>query len=69
MDHGVNPQDSTKPIFLSATCVLHYTLLLKYLFNHMLMIPTGYNRFSKTNTTDPRQRVPISPVLTSCQCE
>ena len=40
-------------------CVDHYILLLKHLSNHMHFITNGYKRFSKTNSTDPRQRVPL----------
>ena len=43
----------------SDTCVDQYILLLKYLSNHMRFITNGYKRFSKTNSTDPRQRVPL----------
>ena len=43
----------------SDTCVDHYILLLKYLYNHMDSITNGYKRFSSTNSTDPRQRVPL----------
>ena len=43
----------------SDTCVDHYILLLKHLSNHMHFITNGYKRFSKTNSTDPWQRVPL----------
>ena len=43
----------------SDTCMDHYILLLKHLSNHMHFITNGYKRFSKTNSTDPRQRVPL----------
>ena len=46
-------------MFLSDTCVDHYILLLKYLSNHMHFVINVYKRFSKTNSTDPRQRVPL----------
>ena len=35
----------------------HCILLLKHLSNHMHFITNGYKRFSKTNSTDPRQRL------------
>ena len=39
----------------------HCILLLKYLSDHnMYLITNGYKRFSKTNSTDPRQRVPLN---------
>ena len=41
----------------SDTCVDHCILLLNYLSNHMHFITNGYKRFSKTNSTNPRQRV------------
>ena len=39
-------------------CVDHCILLLQHLSTHMHFITNGYKRFSKTNSTDPRQRVP-----------
>ena len=42
-------------------CVDHCILLLQHLSNHMLLITNGYTHFSKTNSTDPRQRVPLIP--------
>ena len=49
----------------SDTCVDLYILLLKYLSNHMHAITNGLFKhlFSTTNSTDPRQRVPLSPNL------
>ena len=47
----------------SHTCVDHYILLLKYLSNHMHFKTNGYKRFPKTNSTDPRQRVPLSKAV------
>ena len=41
-------------------CVDHCILLLNHLSNHMHFITNGYKHFSKTNSTDPRQRVPLS---------
>ena len=38
----------------------HCILLSKHLSNHMHFITNGYKRFLKTNSTDPRQRVPLS---------
>ena len=32
---------------------------LTYLSNHMHFITNGYKRFSNTNLTDPRERVPL----------
>ena len=32
---------------------------LQHLFTHVHFITNGYTRFSKTNSTDPRQRVPL----------
>ena len=37
----------------------HYILLWKYLSNHMHFITNGFKRFSKTNSSDPRRRVPL----------
>ena len=54
---------------LSNTCVDHYTLLLKYLSNHMHFITNGYKYFLKTNSTDPRQRVPLTIYHTSNYCK
>ena len=34
-------------------------LLLKHLSNRMHFVTNGYERFSKTNSTDPRQGVPL----------
>ena len=48
-----------RKMFLSDTCVDHYILLLKYLSNHMHFVINVYKRFSKTNSTDSRQRVPL----------
>ena len=47
----------------SVTCVDHYILLLNYLSNRMHFITNGYKRFSKTNSTDSRQRVPLMAFL------
>ena len=33
--------------------------ICKYLSNHMHFITDGFKRFSKTNSTDPGQRVPF----------
>ena len=35
-------------------------LLLQHLSSHMHFIVNGYRLFSKTNSTDPRQRVPLT---------
>ena len=48
-----------KPLNLKQMCVDHCILLLKHLSNHMHFITNGYKRFSKTNSTDPWQRVPL----------
>ena len=40
-------------------CVDHCSLLLQHLSTQMHFITKGYKRFSKTNSTDPRQRVPF----------
>ena len=40
-------------------CVDHCIQHLQYLSTHMHFITNGYKRFSKTNSTDPRQRVPL----------
>ena len=40
-------------------CVDHCILLLKHLSNRVHFITNGYKRFSRTNSTDPRQRVPL----------
>ena len=45
----------------------HCILLLNHLSNHMHFITNGYKRFSKTNSTDLRQRVPLNN-LTSNVC-
>ena len=48
----------------------HYTkwptlivIFVKYLFNHMHFITNGFKRFSKTNLSNPRQRVPLSSLI------
>ena len=41
----------------------HYILLLNYLSNHLHFITNGSKCFSKTNSTDPRQRVPLTQCL------
>ena len=42
-------------------CGDNYILLLQYLFTHMHFIKkTGYKRFSKTNSADLRQRIPLT---------
>ena len=57
----VSRRDKRKTTISSDTCVNHYILLLKYLSNHnMQFITNGYKRFSKTNSTDLRQRVPLN---------
>ena len=38
----------------------HCIILVQHLSNHMHLITNGYKRFSKTNSTDPRQRVPLT---------
>ena len=40
-------------------CVDHCFLLLNCLSNHIHFVTNGFKRFSKTNSTDPRQRVPL----------
>ena len=45
------------------TCVNHCILLLKHLSNHMHFIRNGYKRFLQTNSSDPRQRVPLMYVF------
>ena len=37
----------------------HCILLLKHLSNHMHFITNGFKRFLYTNSSDPRQRVPL----------
>ena len=37
----------------------HCILLLQHLSNNMHFITNGHKRFSKTNSTNPRQRVPL----------
>ena len=39
-------------------------LLFKHLSNHMHYITNGYKRFSKTNSSDPSQSVPLNNVIT-----
>ena len=39
--------------------------LLQHLFNHMHFITTGYKRLLQTNSSDPRQRVPLISFQTS----
>ena len=48
-----------KPRNLRQICVDHGILLLKHLSNHMHFITNGYKRFLQTNSTDPRQSVPL----------
>ena len=40
----------------------HCILLLKHLSNHMHFIKKGYKRFLYTNSSDPRQRVPLNVI-------
>ena len=47
-----------KPRNIEANVCGSLILLLKHLSNHMHFITNGYQRFLKTNSTDPRQRVP-----------
>ena len=57
-------------------CVDHCNLLLQHLSIHMHFVTNGYKRFSKTKSTNPRQRVPlishtayiISSLLISAHC-
>ena len=44
---------------LRHVCVDHYILLLNYQSNHLHFITSGFKRF-QTNSTDPRQRVPLT---------
>ena len=44
----------------------HFILLVKYLSNHMHFITNGYKHFSKTNSSDPRQRVPLQGLRLYC---
>ena len=53
-------QSKRNHAILRHICVDHCILLLKHLSNHMHFITNGYKRFSKTNSTDPRQRVPLT---------
>ena len=39
-------------------------LLLQHLSTHVHFITNGYKRFSKTNSTDSRQRVPLNKRVT-----
>ena len=47
----------------------HCVLLLQHISTHMHFIKNGYKRFSKTNSTDPRQCVPLNVSSgPGCQC-
>ena len=35
-------------------------------FDHMHLITNGFKRFSKTNSSDPRQRVPLTTLHNVC---
>ena len=55
-----NVKEKKKQALSRHNCVDHCILLLKHLSKHMhLKKKNGYKRFSKTNSTDPRQRVPL----------
>ena len=60
MADRVNLQSKRKPPNLRQMCVDHSILLFNHLFYHVHFITNGYKRFSKTNSTDPRQRVPLT---------
>ena len=49
-----------KPRNFEESCVAHCVLLLKHLSTHMYFITKGYKRFAYTNSSDPRQRVPLN---------
>ena len=40
--------------------IIHVFYFLKYLSYHMHFITNGYKHFLKTNSSDPRQRVPLT---------
>ena len=50
-------------------CVEHYILLLKHLSNHIDFNTNGFRSFSLTNSTDPRQRVPLKTLDTVGNCQ
>ena len=54
---------------LRQICVDICILLLNNLSNHMQFIANGYKRFFKTNSTDPRQRVPLKYSNGSTLCK
>ena len=45
---------------LRHNCVDHCILLLKHVFNHINFTTNGFKGFSWTNSTDPRQCVPLN---------
>ena len=45
--------------FAANVCGSLYSIV-KHLSNYMHFITNGYQRFLKTNSTDPRQRVPLT---------
>ena len=44
---------------LRQICVDHCILLSKHLSHHVHFMTNGYKRFLETNSSDPRQRVPL----------
>ena len=63
MADRVSRQGKRKTVQFQAVCVDHCILLLQHLSNHMHFLTNGYRCFSKTNSTDPRQRVPLITAL------
>ena len=61
MADRVSSQSKTKTMqfrgkFVKIIVFYFYNIFL----NHMQLIKNGYKRFSKTNSTDPSQRVPLT---------
>ena len=63
MADRVSRRGKRKTAILRHVCVDHCILLLQHLSTQMHFITNGYKRFSKTNSFDPRQRVPLSRAM------
>ena len=57
-----------KPWIFEACLCGSLILLLQHLSTHMHFVTNAYKRFSKTNSTDPRQRVPLNSNSLCCSC-
>ena len=61
MADRVSKRGKRKTMQFRVILVLIIILLLKYLSNHIMhFITNSYKRFPKTNSTDPRQHVPLN---------